>query len=165
MEVSLEVQESLNHRDNKWQEGQRDGKQTLRGTYSKLVCSVQFSLSVMSTSLQPHGLQHARPPCSSPTPRVYSNLCPLSQWCHPAFSSSIIPFSSCLQSSPASGSFQMSQLFVSGVKVLEFQFQHQSFQWIFRADFLYNGLLGFPCSPRDSQESSPTSGPWLLSFL
>ena len=76
--------------------------------------SVQFSRSVMSDSLRPHGLQHARPPCPSPTPGVYSNSCPLSQWCHPTISSSVIPFSSCLQSFPASRSFQMSQLFASG---------------------------------------------------
>ena len=68
----------------------------------------------MSDSLQPHGLQHARPPCPSPTPRVYSNSYPLSQWCHPTISFSVIPFSSCLQSFPASGSFQISQLFTSG---------------------------------------------------
>ena len=78
------------------------------------LCSVQFSLSVVSDSLQPHGLQHARPPCPSPTPIVYSNSCPLSRWCHPTISSSIIPFSSCLQSFPASGSFPMSQFFQSG---------------------------------------------------
>ena len=75
--------------------------------------SVQFSRSVMSDSLWPHGLQHARPPCPSPTPRACSNPCPLSQWCHPTISSSVIPFSSCPQSFPASGSSQMSQLFVS----------------------------------------------------
>ena len=74
----------------------------------------QFSCSVLFNSLQPHGLQHARPPCPSPTPRVYSNSCPLSQWCHPTVSSSIVPFSSCLQSFPASGSFPMSQFFASG---------------------------------------------------
>ena len=68
----------------------------------------------MSDSLQPHEMQHARPPCPSPTPRVYSNSCPLSWWCHPTTSSSVIPFSSCLQSFPASGSFQMSQFFTSG---------------------------------------------------
>ena len=67
----------------------------------------------MLNCLPPHGLQHARPPCPSPTPRVYSNSCPLSLWCHPTISSSVIPFSS-LQSFPASGSFQMSQLFISG---------------------------------------------------
>ena len=76
--------------------------------------SVQFSRSVMSGSLQPHGLQYARPPCPSPTPGVYSNSCPLSQWCHPTSSSSVTPFSSRLQSFPGSGSFQMSQVFTSG---------------------------------------------------
>ena len=78
------------------------------------VCSVQFSGTVMSNSLWPHELQHARPPCPSPIPRVYSNSCPSSQWCHPTISFSVIPFSSCLQSFPGSGSFQMSQLLASG---------------------------------------------------
>ena len=73
----------------------------------------QFSRSVLSDSLQPHGLQHARPPCPSPTPRAYSNSCPLSRWCHPAISSSAILFS-CLQSFPASGSFPVSPFFASG---------------------------------------------------
>ena len=77
---------------------------------------VQFSLSVVSNSLQPHGLQHNRPPCPSPARGVYSNSCPLSRWCHPTVSSSVIPFSSCLQSFPESGSFQMSQLFASGAQ-------------------------------------------------
>ena len=76
--------------------------------------SVQFSHSVVSNSLWPHGLQHASPPCPSPTPRVYSNSCPLSRWCHPTVSSSVPCFSSCTQSFPASESFQMSQLFTSG---------------------------------------------------
>ena len=76
--------------------------------------SVQFSCSVVSNSLRAHGLQHARPPCPSPTPGVYSNSCPLTWWCHPTISSSVIPFSSFLQSFPASVSFQMSQLFASG---------------------------------------------------
>ena len=76
--------------------------------------SVQFSHSVVSNSLWPHGLQHARPPCPSPAPRVYSNSCPLIRWCHPTISSSVVSFSSCPQSLPASGSFQMSQLFTSG---------------------------------------------------
>ena len=74
----------------------------------------QFSHSVVSDSLWPHGLQHARLPCPSPIPRACSNACPSSQWCHPTISSSVIPFSSCLQSFPASGSFPMSQLFSSG---------------------------------------------------
>ena len=76
--------------------------------------SDQFSHSVMSNSLPPHELQHPRPPCPSPTPRVYLNSCPLSRWCHSTISSSVIPFSSNLQSFPASKSFQISQLFVSG---------------------------------------------------
>ena len=76
--------------------------------------SVQFSHSVMSNSLQPHGLHHTRLPCPSPTPRVHPNSCPLSRWCHPTISSSVVPFSACLQFFPASRSSQMSQLFVSG---------------------------------------------------
>ena len=76
--------------------------------------SVQFMCSVMSDSLRPNGLQPARPPCLSPTPRAYSNSCPLSQSCHPTISSCVIPFSSCLQSFPASGSLPMSQFFASG---------------------------------------------------
>ena len=75
--------------------------------------SVQFSCSVVSNSLWPHGLQHATPPCLSPTPGVYSNSCPSSRWCHPTISSSAVSFFSCLQSFPASGSFPMSQFFVS----------------------------------------------------
>ena len=80
---------------------------TLQGT-------VQFSCSVMSHSLQPQGLQHARPPCPSQTPRAYSNSCPLSRWCRPTISSSVVPFSSCLQFFPASQSFPRSWFFISG---------------------------------------------------
>ena len=162
--------------------------------------SVQFHLSIVSDSLWPNELQHARPPCPSPTPGAHPNPCLLSRWCHPTISSSVLPFSSCPQSSPASGSFPMSQLFTSGgqtigvsastsvlpmntqgwsplewtvwilqckglsrvfsnttvekhhffgtqlssesnssyqvAKVLEFQLQRQSFQWIFRTDLL-----------------------------
>ena len=79
-----------------------------------LVTPIQFSQSVMSNSLRSHGLQHARPPWPSPTPRVYSNSCPSSRWCHPTISSSVVPFSSCLQSFPASGCFLMSQFLASG---------------------------------------------------
>ena len=75
---------------------------------------LQFSCSVMSDYLRPHGPQHTRPPCPSPTPGVYSSSCPLSQWCHLTISSSVVPFSSHLQFFPASGSFQMSQFFASG---------------------------------------------------
>ena len=76
--------------------------------------SVQFSHSVISNSLRPHEPQHARPSCPSPTPGVHPNPSPLSRWCHPTISSSVVPFSSCPQSFPATGSFQMSQLFASG---------------------------------------------------
>ena len=80
-----------------------------------LLCSVQLtSVTQSCTTLQPHGLQHTRPLCPSPNPGVYSNSCPLSQWCHPTISSSVVTFSSCLQSFPASGYFQMSQFFTSG---------------------------------------------------
>ena len=83
-------------------------------TSIETISSVQFSRLVVSSSLRPHESQHTRPPCPSPTPRVYSNSRPLSRWCHPAISSSVIPFSSCLQSLPASESFPMSQLFAWG---------------------------------------------------
>ena len=86
---------------------------TNRPHLSWRLSSVQFSCSVMSDSLWPHGLRHARPPCPLSTPWVYPNSCPLSQWCHPIISSSVVPFSSCLQCFPASGSFPMSLLFAS----------------------------------------------------
>ena len=97
-----------------------------------ICCSVAHSCP----TLRPHGLQLARCPCPSPSPGVYSNSCPSSRWCHPTISSSVIPFSSCLQSFPVSGAFLMSLLFASGGQVAELQLQHQSFQWIFRTDFL-----------------------------
>ena len=84
------------------------------GKSSRNGSSIQFSQSVVSDFLQPHESQHTRPPCPSPTPRVYLNSCPSSGWCHPTISSSVTPFSSCLQSFPASGSFQMSPLSASG---------------------------------------------------
>ena len=96
--------------------------------------SVQFSCSVVSDSLRPHETQHVRPPCPSPTPRVYPNSHPLSQRCHPTISSSIIPFPSCPQSFPASGSFQMSQLFKSGGQNTGVQLQHRYFKWTPRND-------------------------------
>ena len=85
------------------------------------VCSVQFRSSVVSNSLWPHELQHARPPCPSPTPGVHSNSCPSSWWCHPAISSSVVPFSSCSQSLPASEIFQWVNSSHEVAKVLEFQ--------------------------------------------
>ena len=118
--------------------------------------SVQFSCSVMSNSLRPHELQHARPPCPSATPGVHSDPRPSSQWCHPAISSSVVPFSFCPQSLPASESFPVSQLFTwggqsTGVSALASFLPKKS-----RADLLQNGFVGPPCSPRDPQESSPT---------
>ena len=110
--------------------------------------SVQFSRSVVSDFLRPHESQHARPPCPSPTPGVHSDSHPWNQWCLPAISSSVVPFSSCPQSLPASESFPMSQFFTwggqtTGVSAL--------------ASFLpMNTQDWSPCSPRDSQESSPT---------
>ena len=104
------------------------GRYTQLNAEFQRISSVQFSQSVVSDSLWPHGLQHARPPCSAPTPKVYPNSCPLNQWCHSTISSSVVPFS-CLESFPASWSFPMSQFFASGgqvAKVLEFQLQHQS---------------------------------------
>ena len=95
-------------------------------------CSVQSSCSVMSDSLWPHGLQHVRLPCPTPTPGAYS----MSQCCHPTISSSVVLFSSCLQSFLASGLFQWVSSSHQVAKVLEFQLQHQSFQWISRTDFL-----------------------------
>ena len=114
------------------------------------------SVIQLCPTLQPHELQHARPPCTSPTHGVHPNLRPSSRWCHPAISSSVVPFSSCPQSFPASGSFPMSQLFPSGgqstrvsasTSVLPMNTQDWSpLGW----------LVGSPYSPRDSQESSPT---------
>ena len=115
----------------------------------------------MSDCLWPHELQL---PCPSPPPGVCSNSCPLSQWCHPTISSSVAPFSSCPQSFPVSESFPMSRSLHQVAKVLELQLQRQSFQWVFRADFLSDWLVwapcrsspgAAPCSPGDSQESTP----------
>ena len=116
----------------------------------------QFNCSAMPNSLEPHGLQQARLPCPSLTPRTCSNSCPSSWWCHPTISSSVVPFPFHLQSFPASGSFQMSQFFTSGGQTTGVSAQHQSFWWIFRTDFLKDGLVGSPRSARDSQESPPT---------
>ena len=109
----------------------------------------------MPDSLWLHGLQHAWLLCPPLSPRVCSNSCPFSQWCHPTISSSVIPFSSCPPYFPASGSLQWVGFLHQVAKVLELQLQHQSFQWIFRVDFLQDWLVGSPCRPRDSQESSP----------
>ena len=100
--------------------------------YYFLLFSVQFSRWVVSDSLPPHESQHARPPCPSLIPGVYSNSCPLSWWCHPTISSSVIPFNL----SQYQGLFQWVSSSHQVTKVLQFQLQHQSFQWIFRTDFL-----------------------------
>ena len=99
-----------------------------------VIFTVQFYLSVVFDSLQPYGLQHARPPCPSPTLWIYSNSRPLSQWCHPTISSSVVPFSFNL--SQHQGVFKWVRSSHHVAKGLEFQLQHQSFQWIFRTDFL-----------------------------
>ena len=121
-----------------------------------LKSTVQFSYSVVSDSWWPHGLQHTRPPCPSPSPRACSNSCPSSWWHHPTISSSLVPVSSLLQSFPVSGSFPMSQYFASGgwsnevsgsASVLPMNIQH----W-----FPLGWTGWILCSPRDSQESSPT---------
>ena len=115
--------------------------------------SIQFSCSVLSDSLRPPGMQHARFPCPSPTIRDYS--CPLSQWCHSTISSSVVPFSSCLQSFPASGFFLLRKFIASGGQSIGVSASASILQWIFRTDFLQDELVESPCSPRDSQESSP----------
>ena len=117
--------------------------------------SVQFSHSVMSDSLGLHESQHARPPCPSPTPGVHSNSCPSSRWCHPAISSSVIPISSCPQFLPASVFSNESTLRMRWPKYWSFSFSispsNEPQDWS-----SLERLVGTPCSPRDSQESSPT---------
>ena len=141
-EIYMQVRKQQLELDMEEQNGSKLGKEYIKAVYchpaylTYMQSSVQFSCSVVSDSLRPHELQHAQPPCPSPIPRVYPNLCPLSQWCHPAISSSVISFSSCPQSFPASGSFQMSQLFTSRGQSIEFELQHQSFQWTPRTDLL-----------------------------
>ena len=133
--------------------------------------SVQFSRSLVSDSLRPPGLQqHTRPPCPSPTPWVYSNSCPLSRWCHPTRLSSVVPFSSCIQSFPASRSFQMSQFFKSsgqsiGVSASASVLPMNIQDWF---PLGWTGLISL--KSRDSQESPPTPqfkniNSSLLSFL
>ena len=114
---------------------------------------LQFSSAAQSSpTLRPHGLQHVRLPCPSPTPGAYSNSCPSHRWCHPTISSSVIPFSSLLQSFPASGSFPMSQFFTSGGQIIGVSASASVLPMNIQDWF----PLGSPCSPRDSQESSPT---------
>ena len=109
----------------------------------------------MSDSLPPHESQHARSPCPSSSPGVHSDSRPSSRWCHPAISSSVVLFSSCPQSLPASESFPISQLFTWGGQSTGVSALASLLPKTLRTD-LQNGLVGSPCSPRDSQESSPT---------
>ena len=111
-----------------------------------------LSHSVMSNSLWPHGLQHTRLPCSFPSPGACSNSCTLNRWDHPTHSSSVVPFSSCPPSFPPLVLFfQWVSSLHQVAKVLEFELQHQSFQWIIRIDFLYNWLVWSLYSPRNSK--------------
>ena len=119
----------------------------------RLILGKLFSHSVVSDSLHPHGLQHTRVPCPSPSPGVCSNSCPLSWWYHPTISSSVIPFSSCLQPLPASGSFLMSTLFTSSGQRIGISASASvlpmNISVNVRVDFLLDWLVWSPCSPRD----------------
>ena len=116
----------------------------------------QFSCSVVSDSLQTHGPRHTKLPCPSRTPGACSNSCPSSWWCHPTISSSVIPFSSHLQSFPASGSFPTSQFFASGGQSIGVSASASVLPMNIQ-DWFPLGLVGSPCSPRDCQESFPTA--------
>ena len=116
-------------------------------------CSVQL-LSRVRLFVTPWTAA-CQPPCLSPTPEVHPNSCPLSRWCHPTISSSVVPFSSCPQSFPESRSFQMSQLFASGDQNWSFSFSLRTYNE-HPGLISFRGLVGSPCSSRDSQESSPT---------
>ena len=161
------LQWSVNYRPiwNKWggKESQQQQKKiketrdnpTIRADFNALL-SVQFSHSAVSNPVWPHELQHVRPPCPSPTPRVYSNSCSLSgEAIHP-FHPLSSPSPPAFNLSQHQGLFQWVNSSHEVAKELEFQLQHQSFQRTPRTDLLYDGLVGSPCSPRDSQESSPT---------
>ena len=132
----------------------------VQAKFDKIEDSVRFSSVTQSClTLRPHGLQHARPPCPSPSPRVYSNSCPLSRWCHPTISSSVVTFSSCFQSFPASGSFQMSQLFTSIPKYWRFSFSispsNDLLDWF---PLGWTGLISLPSKGLSRFLSSNTEG-------
>ena len=119
-------------------------------------CCSQFSCSVLSVSLWPYGLQHTRPPCPSPTPGVQPNSCPLSWWCHPTISSFVVPYSSCPQSFPASGSFPVSQLFTSGGQGIGVSASASVHPMTILDWFPLEWTGWISLQSKDSQESSPT---------
>ena len=118
--------------------------------------SVQFSCSVVSNSLWPHESQHARPPCPSPTPGVHPNPCPLRWWCHPTILSLVVPFSSCPQSLSSTGSFPMNQVFTSGGQSIGVSASTSVLPMNTQDWPPLGWMVGSPCSPRNSQESSLT---------
>ena len=120
------------------------------------ISSVQFSRSVVSDSLRPHESQHARPPCPSPTPGVHPNPCPLSRWCHPTISSSTVPSPPALNLSQDQGLFQWVSSLHRWPEYWSFSFNISPSNLSLRTDLLQNGLVGSPCSSRDSQEPSLT---------
>ena len=129
-----------------------------------LFSSVQFSRSVVCDSLPPHRPQHARPPCPSPTPGVYSNSCPLSRWCHPTISSSVIPFSSHLQSFPASGSFPRSQFFASGGQSIGVSASTSVLPMNIQ-DWFPLGVTGLILQSKGQHHSSKASILWCSAFI
>ena len=129
---------------------------SLQSCLSKKVPSVSAAAQSCPT-LCGHEPQHARPPCPSPTPGVYSNSCPSSWWCHPTMSSSVAPSPPAPSPSQHQGLFWWVSSLHEVVKILEFQLQRQSFQWTPRTDLLQDGLVGSPCSPRDSRVFSSTT--------
>ena len=136
------------------------------GSGPQLYKSVQFSCSVVSDSLRPHGLQHTRPPCPSPTPRVYSNSCPLSRWYHPTISSSVVPSPPTFNLSHHHGLFQWVSSSHQLAKVLELQLLHQSFQWIVRLIYWFD-LLAVQETLKSllQHHSSKASIFWHLAFF
>ena len=136
-----------------WQSWKKKKKASF---HLEMLSTVQFSRSVVSDSLRPPGLQHARLPCPLPTPGACSNSYPLSWWCHSNTSSSVIPFSSCPQSLPASGSFPMTELFISGGQSIGALTSVSVLSMNIQGGFPLGSTGLIYCCPRDSQESSPT---------
>ena len=125
-----------------------------RIAYLMLAILLFSSCQVMSDSLRPHGLQHVRPPYPSSSPGVYPSSCPLNQWCRPTIYTLLPSSPFAFNLSQLQDLFQWVCSSYQVAKVLKLPLQHWSFQWVFKVDFLQNGLVGSPCSPRDSWESS-----------